>query len=52
MVNMRAFSPMPEDNRGNNDVNVMEEMRASVDELHRQNQTLKDNILNIQLCQQ
>ena len=38
MIDRRAKFPMPEDTIGSSDVNSMMEMRASIDELHRQNE--------------
>lgn len=43
---------MPDDTIGSGDANAMAEMCAIMDELHRQNQTLEDNIHTIRHRQQ
>lgn len=48
MVNKSAHSYTPKHTEGSRDVNVMTEICAAMDELYRHNQTLEDDILNIQ----
>lgn len=47
MVNMRSLSSMPESTNISGDVYALAETHASMDELCRHNQTLKDDIHNI-----
>lgn len=47
MVNMRSLSSMPESTNISGDVYALAEMHASMDELCRHNQMLKDDIHNI-----
>lgn len=52
MVARRASSPTHKDTEGSSDPNTMAEMCAAMGELHRLNQVIEDNILNIQQHQQ
>ena len=47
MVNRRAQSRTPEGTRGIGDVEAMEEMRATMDELRSHKRTLEADIQNI-----
>lgn len=47
MVNKRASSPTLEGTSGIDDVDVLAEMRAVMDELRRHNQTLEYDVKNI-----
>ena len=47
MVYRRAQYPTLEDTGGSNDPNVMAEMCVTMNEMHRQNQAIENNVLNI-----
>lgn len=47
----RVASPTPKDIEYSSDANALEEMCYTMDALHRLNQTLEDNVHNIQQYQ-
>lgn len=52
MVNKIDPSPIPDGTNDSVNVDALMDMHASMNELHRHNQTLGDDIYNIRQCKQ